>query len=1376
EQGVEVLTALGGGAYFASVRAQALRADEAAVIAPVVRVNAVRTDWKLHPDYAGPAAPAWALPAGRGVEGKAPAEADPIVAACVVLHRDADLVRDGAAAVRAQGGRVVSFVASVNTVVAELAFSRVRALAESDAVMFIEPPLPALASTNAENRVLTGVETVQGPPLGLTGAGVRVMVYDGGRVFAHPDFAGRLTIGLSDTAPVSSHATHVAGTVASSGAQSAGQHRGMAPGAEVISYGFEGELLPGFLYTDPGDLESDYAEAIGVYGAEVSNNSIGTNTASNGYPCEWEGDYGVTSALVDAIVTGSLGAPIRVVWANGNERSGAARCGAFYHTTPPPVCAKNPIAVGAVNSDSDQVTFFSSWGPTDDDRMKPDVVGPGCQGSGGTGVTSTWPGGGYSTLCGTSMSAPTVAGIVALMLEGFRVSNPFEPDPANSTIKAALAHTAADIGAPGPDYQSGYGSVRAPGAVDIVQRRLFREATIDHGGVWAARLVVEPGQATLRVTGAWDDPAAAPSVVNALVNDLDIVLVSPSGARFLPWTLRGLDDPAAPAVRTAENRVDNLEQVLVDAPEPGVWTVEVIGHGVPEGPQRFSVVAPTPLLACSDSGVIVLGATRASCESSVLVKVIDCGLDADPAAGDRVSVRVSSDAAPPGIVVDLAETGPSTGEFAGVVTLSASGAAGALAVSPGGTVEVEYLDEDTDGAGGGAAVVLASLRIDCTGPAITGVEFTQVDAFSATVSFMTDEPARGSVRFGTACGALTDEAPHGVLRTRHQLRLTGLEPQTSYALKIIAVDGVGNGTTDDAAGLCYSFTTAPKVEPFTELFDAADNDLAFRSVLFVPDGSPDHYAACASEAEALPVDPSTATQLELPDDVPPVVVALTGAPVRLYGVAYDALVISPNGYINFTAADDIRLESVGAHLAIPRVSMLMDDLDPSAGGSVSYQEMDDRFVVSFVGVPQFGQGDANTFQCELFHDGRVRLTYLELGAVDGLAGLSDGSGQSPEFVETDLSVLDSGCGPRPPLVLPVSAATPAGASVEIDLIGSDDGLPAPGALVFVIQSLPTEGVLVDPVSGAAITAAPHELVGSGRRVVYAPRGLYQGGDSFQYAASDGGSAPEGGLSRDAGVTIEVGGIVPVQAFLFDDSDPGFAGEGGWAFGIPLGRGGLTPGGGVGLRDPTSGFTGSRVLGYNLGGNFRPFLDPPEHLTTPPMDFAALPRVLLEFRRWLGVGPAPFDRAAIEVSSDDQPWTPVWENSGTDIRDSSWKRVELDLTPWAAGRSGVRVRWAMGPTDDEGEYCGWNLDDIVVKGLVPIPPCPGDANFDRVVDFDDVTAVLSGWGSPGATRREGDTNDDQVVDFEDIQSIMSNWLAECALPGGVPLRGGASAVR
>ena len=193
---------------------------------------------------------------------------------------------------------------------------------------------------------MTEVGQVQDPPYNLDGDGVVVMVYDGGYGYsAHGDFGGRHTV--RDSSGLSNHATHVAGTIGGDGSGSGGQYAGMAPAVTIESYGFEqeGGLHEGFLYTDPGDLEADYGDAINQYGAVIANNSIGTNTASNGFPCEWTGDYGVTSSVIDSVVRGALGGDIRIMWANGNERQ-TSRCGELFYTTAPPACAKNHITVG----------------------------------------------------------------------------------------------------------------------------------------------------------------------------------------------------------------------------------------------------------------------------------------------------------------------------------------------------------------------------------------------------------------------------------------------------------------------------------------------------------------------------------------------------------------------------------------------------------------------------------------------------------------------------------------------------------------------------------------------------------------------------------------------------------------------------------------------------------------------------------------------------------------------------------------------------------------------------------------------------------------------------------------------------------------------
>ena len=576
--GVTLLSYVGDHAYFATLSNQNVDAS-AAVRLGLVEALAIETAWTLHPKYLRGEVPTHALVSGSVAEGTA------TVAAYVLLHRDVTLA-EGADLVARHGGLIRDELRTVNGLVIELPLASVRALAAEDGVQWIEPPLPPMTGNNDSNRAVTQANIVQQAPYDLDGSGVTVLVFDAG--FAddsHPDFGGRLTV--RDESGLSAHATHVSGTIGGSGSQSGGQFRGMAPGVTIESYGFEWNGGGIFLYSNPGDIERDYDEAINVYGADIANNSIGTNTSQNGFDCDITGDYGVTASVIDSIVRGGLGSPFRVVWANGNER-GVSRCGTSYYSTAPPAGAKNHITVGALNSNDDSMTGFSSWGPTDDGRLKPDISAPGCQRGGDGAVTSTVPGGGYSGFCGTSMASPTVAGLSALILQDFRAHYPDLPDPRNSMLKVFHAHTAEDRGNVGPDYQFGYGSVRVQRAIDFLRADDFYEdwTTQDHVSDFMIR--IEPGDTELKVTIAWDDVPATPNIDIALINDADIIVTDPNGVRHFPWTLSPAN-PGAPAVQTQEDHLNNIEQVYVANPMEGVWRVQVVGFNVPEGPQVIAI-------------------------------------------------------------------------------------------------------------------------------------------------------------------------------------------------------------------------------------------------------------------------------------------------------------------------------------------------------------------------------------------------------------------------------------------------------------------------------------------------------------------------------------------------------------------------------------------------------------------------------------------------------------------------------------------------------------------------------------------------------------------------------------------------------------------
>ncbi len=205
--------------------------------------------------------------------------------------------------------------------------------------------------------------------------------------------------------------------------------------------------------------------------------------------------------------------------------------------------------------------------------------------------------------------------------------------------------------------------------------------------------------------------------------------------------------------------------------------------------------------------------------------------------------------------------------------------------------------------------------------------------------------------------------------------------------------------------------TVEEVDYFTEAFsfeypfdpqDPNRFDLANQTLTLVPDGSGNYYRACRSEATRFPVDPAGGTNVQLRDDDYKQI-NLGSERFDFYGTSYDTIYIGSNGYITFVSGDTSYLENFENHFALPRISALFDDLDPSAGGTISYQQAGDRIVVTFQNVPETGLTSTNSFQIELFYSGKIRLTWLGISAGDGLAGLSEGNGLPLYFVESNLS-------------------------------------------------------------------------------------------------------------------------------------------------------------------------------------------------------------------------------------------------------------------------------------------------------------------------------------------------------------------------------------
>jgi lysyl endopeptidase len=192
-------------------------------------------------------------------------------------------------------------------------------------------------------------------------------------------------------------------------------------------------------------------------------------------------------------------------------------------------------------------------------------------------------------------------------------------------------------------------------------------------------------------------------------------------------------------------------------------------------------------------------------------------------------------------------------------------------------------------------------------------------------------------------------------------------------------------------------------------------------------------------------------------------------------------------------------------------------------------------------------------------------------------------------------------------------------------------------------------------------------------------GLYPGTLVFTNTTDGWGSATKA-------LRLKVG--VPVMVLGFPlDVDPGWTLGAGWAFGTPNGAGGQ-----YGYPDPTAGYTGSNVLGYNLAGDYPNSLAE-AHLTTNVIDCTHRQGTVLKFWRWLNVEQPLYDHAYVRISTNGgTTWTDVWTNTAQ-VTDAAWTQVSYDISALVDGQPNVLIRWTMGTTDSSWQFSGWNLDDV-----------------------------------------------------------------------------------
>ncbi len=190
---------------------------------------------------------------------------------------------------------------------------------------------------------------------------------------------------------------------------------------------------------------------------------------------------------------------------------------------------------------------------------------------------------------------------------------------------------------------------------------------------------------------------------------------------------------------------------------------------------------------------------------------------------------------------------------------------------------------------------------------------------------------------------------------------------------------------------------------FTQTFRGNTHDMVNRRLILLPDGSPSSYRPCLEIAAEFSTDPTGGVPLNLGDDGQVGVRLAGGKKVAIYDRRDSLITVCSNGFVGIGARDTSNSGSLDDHFRYPRISGLFSNLDPSSGGTISWKQTEDRIAITFDEVPQISRPYLNTFQIEMFYNGRIQITWLRIEVSLGLIGISEGNGTPAGFEESDLS-------------------------------------------------------------------------------------------------------------------------------------------------------------------------------------------------------------------------------------------------------------------------------------------------------------------------------------------------------------------------------------